>query len=94
MSESHFAMVSDWMDNGSINEFLKGNPDVNRSDLVRLSSEFSLRFERLTDEQICDPAEGRCWDWSISAPVEVTVRGEVSAEGDGLNDPNCGDLPV
>ena len=50
MSESHFAMVSDWMVNGSINEFLKGNPDVNRLDLVRLSPEFSLRFESWTDE--------------------------------------------
>ena len=41
MSESRFAMVSDWMANGSINEFLKGNPDVNRLDLVCLSSEYS-----------------------------------------------------
>jgi hypothetical protein len=46
MSESHFAMVSDWMVNGSINEYLRGNPNVNRLDLVRLPSEFSLRFER------------------------------------------------
>ena len=51
MSESHFAMVSDWMDNGSINEFLRRNPDVDRLDLVRMLSEFLLRFER-TDEQI------------------------------------------
>ena len=53
MSESHFAMVSDWMANGSINEFLRGNPDVNRLDLVRLLSEFSFHFER-TDGQIGD----------------------------------------
>ena len=59
MSESHFAMVSDWMDNGSINEFLRRNPDVDRLDLVRMLSEFLLRFER-TDEQIGDPAERRC----------------------------------
>ena len=50
MSESHFAMVSDWMVNGSINEFLRGNPNVDRLDLVCLSSKFSLRFE-WTDEQ-------------------------------------------
>ena len=60
MSESHFAMVSDWMVNGSINEFLRGNPDVNRLELVRLSSEFLLRFRR-TDGQIGDLAEGRCY---------------------------------
>ena len=59
MSESQFAIVSDWMANGNINEFLRGNPDVNRVELVCLSSEFLPRFER-TDEQIGDPAKGRC----------------------------------
>ena len=51
MSESQFAMVSDWMVNGSINQFLRRNPNVDRLKLVCLSSTFSLGFE-WTDEQI------------------------------------------
>ena len=38
MTESQFAMISDWMENGSINEFVKANPDSDRLGLVRLSS--------------------------------------------------------
>jgi serine/threonine protein kinase len=34
MSSKHFAMVSDWMFNGSINEFIKANRDANRFELV------------------------------------------------------------
>ena len=75
MSESRFAMVSDWMANGSINEFLRGNPDVNRLDLVCLSSEFPLRFERWADERICDPAEGRCYGADLSSWAGNDPRG-------------------
>ncbi|KAF9785257.1 kinase-like domain-containing protein [Thelephora terrestris] len=34
MSKAHFAMVSEWMDNGNINEFVKANPDENRLKLL------------------------------------------------------------
>ena len=34
MSEDQFAMVSDWMVNGNINEFVEKNPDANRLALV------------------------------------------------------------
>lgn len=37
MSEAHFAMVSEWMDSGNINEFVKANPDEDRLKLVRIS---------------------------------------------------------
>ena len=74
MSESHFAMVSDWMDNGSINEFLRTNPDANRLDLVRLPSEFSLRFE-WTDGQIGDPAEGHCYGADLYSSAGNDPRG-------------------
>jgi hypothetical protein len=37
MSEAHFAMISDWMANGNINEFVKAHPDANRLELVNLS---------------------------------------------------------
>jgi serine/threonine protein kinase len=34
MRGKHFAMVSEWMTNGSINEFIKVNRDVDRFELV------------------------------------------------------------
>ena len=34
MSETQFAMVSDWMVNGNLSEFVKAHPDVNRLELV------------------------------------------------------------
>jgi hypothetical protein len=38
MTETTFAMVSGWMQNGSINEFVKTRQDANRFELV--SSQF------------------------------------------------------
>ena len=32
--DKHFAMVSEWMANGSINEFIQANRDVNQFKLV------------------------------------------------------------
>jgi hypothetical protein len=43
MSEAHFAMISDWMTNGNINEFVKAHPDANRSELVGFSFKALLR---------------------------------------------------
>jgi hypothetical protein len=34
MSETQFAMISDWMVNGNINDFVKAHPDVSRLGLV------------------------------------------------------------
>ena len=34
MSENRFAMVSDWMANGNINEFVKAHPRTDKSGLV------------------------------------------------------------
>jgi len=42
MSENQFAMVSDWMMNGNINDFVKTHSDVNRLELVGLPSGTSL----------------------------------------------------
>ena len=45
VSENLFAMVSDWMANGDINEFIEAHPDVNWLGLVGSSLEilcFSL----------------------------------------------------
>ena len=34
MSEGRFAMISEWMTNGNINDFVKANPDADRLGLV------------------------------------------------------------
>ena len=34
MTETHFAMVSEWMVNGNIKEFMKAHPDEDRFGLV------------------------------------------------------------
>jgi hypothetical protein len=34
MSENQFAMISDWMVNGNINDFVKAHPHTNRLKLV------------------------------------------------------------
>ena len=34
MRERRFVMISEWMDNGNINEFIKVHRDVNRFELV------------------------------------------------------------
>ena len=50
MSEVQFAMISEWMVNGNINEFVKTNPGENRLKLVRISFEISLpplRFKHI-----------------------------------------------
>ena len=36
MTESQFAIVSDWMGNGNINQFVKANPDADKLGLVCL----------------------------------------------------------
>ena len=36
MTENEFAMVSEWMVNGNINEFIKANPKAERFELVSL----------------------------------------------------------
>ena len=42
MSETQFAMVSDWMANGNINDFVRAHPDANRSGLVGFTFNVSL----------------------------------------------------
>ena len=38
MKESQFVMVSEWMENGNINEFITSHADVDRFELVSLHS--------------------------------------------------------
>ena len=57
MSETQFAMVSDWMEKGSINEFVRANPDINRLELVSVLPKISRHFKFI--DWTGDPA-GRC----------------------------------
>ena len=52
MSEAQFAMVSGWMSNGNISEFVKANPGENRFNLVRISLKISLAPLRFIDDQM------------------------------------------
>ena len=38
MEKRQFVMVSEWMENGNINEFVQSHPDVNLFELVSLHS--------------------------------------------------------
>ena len=38
MNNSQSVMVSEWMENGNINEFIKAHEDVNRLELVGIYS--------------------------------------------------------
>jgi hypothetical protein len=59
MSEGHFAMISEWMMNGNINNFVKTHPDVNRLELVSFPSKSHyLRFTFI-DGWIRYPVGGR-----------------------------------
>lgn len=49
MSEDHFAMVSDWMVNGNINEFVKRNLGADRLGLVGFLSRIPPRAELIDD---------------------------------------------
>jgi hypothetical protein len=56
MSEYQFAMISDWMVHGNINDFVKVRPDVNRLELVG----FSLRVSLLSVNDRITHLAGRC----------------------------------
>ena len=38
MIDDQLTMVSEWMVNGTVNEFIKADPDANRFELVRFRS--------------------------------------------------------
>lgn len=60
MDDIHFSMVSEWMGNGNIIEYLKVHQDVNRFHLVRLRSnlEPSDNFYVLWGSQLTDVTKG------------------------------------
>ena len=59
MSENRFAMVSEWMPYGNINQFVKAHPDVDRPKLVRPPFATSLpSFRQLKIFQLAGVAKG------------------------------------
>jgi hypothetical protein len=46
MTETQFAMISEWMVHGNINDFVKAHPDADRLGLVSLPFEFLLPSPR------------------------------------------------
>lgn len=56
MAETEFAMVSEWMSNGNINQFVKENCDANRFGLV--GSPFRLYYPHVIDDHAA-PSAGR-----------------------------------
>ena len=48
MSMNQFVMVSEWMVNGNINEFVKANPDADRLGLVCLTQGSYLHLSLTT----------------------------------------------
>ena len=48
MSNKRFAMISEWMDNGNINEFIEEHRDVNRFELVGTSPYFRPHSSLIT----------------------------------------------
>ena len=52
MSETRFAMISDWMVNGNITDFVKAHRGVNRLELVGRPFEVSCLHHKLTDRMI------------------------------------------
>ena len=57
MSETRFAMISDWMVNGSVNNFVKTHPDANRLELVGFSFKLPCLCFKFTDTQVTYLAE-------------------------------------
>ena len=49
MSGDRFSIVSEWMPNGDINQFVKTRVDVNRYELVSYSSNRGLEFSLIIE---------------------------------------------
>jgi len=66
MTETEFSMVSEWMSNGNINQFVAAHWDANRFELVR--SPLKLLYSSfVTDKCVPLIAERRCKGLDIYA---------------------------
>jgi len=78
MSENRLAMVSDWMLNGNINDFMRAHPDVDRLALVGFHFEILVSsitvIWRSTHQQLSDVAKGLCYLHSCDV-IHGGIRG-------------------
>ena len=68
MTETQFAMVSEWMTNGNINQFVTLHQDANRFELVSFRSESIL----VSNRQLRD---FRSWGTSREVWLICTAKG-------------------
>ena len=61
MTGNRFAMVSEWMKNGNINQFVKTHLNANRFGLV--SSQLKLLTFSIIADDFVTLAVGRCREW-------------------------------
>ena len=60
MADSRFGMVSEWMMNGNINEFVRTHDDADRLGLVRIFLPFRPSLPSVADNCITHLAGRRC----------------------------------
>ena len=58
MEDNQFVMVSEWMTNGNINQFVTAHRNANRFELV--SSPFKFLVPSILIDKYTTPAAGRC----------------------------------
>ena len=58
MTETEFSMVSEWMSNGNINQFVATHKDANRFELV--CSPLKLLYSSPITDDFVAPIAGRC----------------------------------
>ena len=73
MSETQFAMISDWVVNRNVNECVKAHPDAKRLELVGFSVRTSPSFvyDRIA------PSVGRCCLGLDLHPSQGIIHGDV-----------------
>ena len=74
MTENRFAMVSEWMTNGNISQFVTTHPGANRFELVSLPLK-SLRSSPVVDDRMTPVVERRSERINLYARSEDGSRG-------------------
>jgi len=65
MSGNRLVIVSEWMENGNINDYMKARADVNRLDLVRFP--FGVLVSLVINDAMVGVARGCCQGVAVHA---------------------------